>query len=67
MPLPTPKVDKSGNTDETQSEFISRCAGDTVMNKDYPDTKQRVAICYSQWDNKDKKEESKGFKIHIGG
>lgn len=59
MPIPTP------SKDETQSDFISRCAGDTAMNKDYPDTKQRVAICYSQWKNKDKKEETKSFKVHI--
>ena len=59
MPLPTPKKD------EDQKTFISRCAGDTTMNKDYPDTKQRVAVCYSQWKNKDK-EETKGFKVHIG-
>ncbi len=43
MPLITPK--KS----EKQGDFISRCAGDTTMNKDFPETKQRVAVCYSQW------------------
>lgn len=43
MPLPIPK--KS----EKQGDFISRCAGDETMNKDFPDNKQRVAVCYSQW------------------
>ena len=43
MPLPTPK--KS----EKQGDFISRCAGNETMNKDFKDTKQRVAVCYSQW------------------
>ena len=43
MPLILPK--KS----EKQSDFISRCAGNETMNKDFPDTKQRVAVCYSQW------------------
>lgn len=43
MPLPTPK--KS----EKQGDFISRCAGNETMNKDFPETKQRVAVCYSQW------------------
>jgi|688.fasta_scaffold851512_1 hypothetical protein len=43
MPLPLPK--KS----EKQGDFISRCAGDETMNKDFTNTKQRVAVCYSQW------------------
>jgi hypothetical protein len=44
MPLPKP------NKNEKQGNFISRCAGDETMNKDFPDQKQRVAVCYSQWD-----------------
>lgn len=43
MPLPNPKKN------EKQGDFISRCAGDETMNKDFPDNKQRVAVCYSQW------------------
>lgn len=43
MPLPTPKKN------EKQGDFISRCAGNETMNKDFKDTKQRVAVCYSQW------------------
>ena len=43
MPLPKP------NKNEKQGDFISRCAGDETMNKDLPDNKQRVAVCYSQW------------------
>jgi|688.fasta_scaffold00095_65 hypothetical protein len=43
MPLPKP------NKSEKQSDFISRCAGNETMNKDFPDQKQRVAVCYSQW------------------
>jgi hypothetical protein len=43
MPLPNPKKK------EKQGDFISRCAGDKTTNKDFPDTKQRVAVCYSQW------------------
>ena len=43
MPLPNPKKN------EKQGNFISRCAGDETMNKDFPDNKQRVAVCYSQW------------------
>lgn len=43
MPLPSPKKN------EKQGDFISRCAGNETMNKDFKDTKQRVAVCYSQW------------------
>lgn len=52
MPIPTPRRDKSGRKTEKKSEFISRCAGDSTMNKDYPDAKQRVAICYQKWEEK---------------
>lgn len=43
MPLVIPKKN------EKQGDFISRCAGNETMNKDFPNTKQRVAVCYSQW------------------
>ena len=44
MPLPKPK------NKEKKSEFVSRCIGDNQTGKDFPDQKQRVAVCYSQWD-----------------
>jgi hypothetical protein len=47
MPMPKPKKD------EQQKDFISRFMGDETMLKDYPDQKQRLAIAYSQWENKD--------------
>lgn len=50
MPIPKPK------DGETKKEFISRCMGDTVMVEDYPDNKQRAAVCYGAWDRKDEKE-----------
>jgi hypothetical protein len=37
---------------ETQEEFVGRCMGNSVMNTDYPDQKQRAAVCYSQWRKK---------------
>ena len=46
MPIPKP-----GKT-ESKSEFISRCLGDGVMNKEWPEQKQRAGICYSQWEKK---------------
>jgi hypothetical protein len=47
MPLVTPK--KS----EKQGDFVSRCMGDETMNKEFPDQKQRAAVCYSQFKKAD--------------
>lgn len=44
MPMPKPK---SG---EKKKDFLNRCMADDVMNDDYPDNKQRYAICNTQWD-----------------
>lgn len=43
MPLPIPTAE------EKEKDFIGRCMGDGVMNKEYPDGKQRTAVCYSQF------------------
>lgn len=43
MPIPKPRAG------ESQQDFISRCMGDSVMNSDYPDQKQRAAVCYNSW------------------
>lgn len=43
MPLPKP------SKKETEQEFVSRCMGDDMMNKEYKDQKQRAAICYNQY------------------
>jgi len=42
--MPIPSQDK----DEDKQKFVSRCMGDETMKKDYPDSKQRVAICLGQ-------------------
>jgi hypothetical protein len=42
--MPLPKRKKG----EKKDKFVSRCMGDSVMVKDYPDQKQRAAICYKQ-------------------
>jgi len=33
---------------ETRDEFIGRCMSDDVMVSEYPDLRQRSAICYLQ-------------------
>ena len=42
MPIPSRKQN------ENKQKFISRCMSSEVMKKDYPDSKQRVAICLGQ-------------------
>lgn len=53
MPIPKPK------TGEAQKDFISRCMSDDIMKRDYPKDKldQRLAICFTSWRAKGKKEE----------
>ena len=46
MPLPAPK------NNENHDDFIERCMSNEIMQKEYPDQKQRYAICQSQWDEK---------------
>lgn len=54
MPLPNP-----GNQ-ESEKDFIARCMGDAVMNEEFPDAKQRAAVCHTQWRDKDKKAKDTG-------
>jgi hypothetical protein len=42
--MPIPNIKKN----EDKQKFISRCMSDDVMKKEYPETKQRVAICLGQ-------------------
>ncbi len=51
MPLPKPRKN------EKQDDFISRCMSNETMKKEYGDNDQRLAICFSQWRKKEKKDE----------
>lgn len=44
MPLPSPKPT------EDRSEFISRCVRDSITKEEYPNIKQRVAVCVQQYE-----------------
>lgn len=48
MPIPKPKQN------EDSQKFVARCMGNETMKKDYPDQKQRVAICLGQTRKKTK-------------
>lgn len=39
MPIPNP------SEKENKQSFVQRCMSDDIMKKEYPDSKQRVAIC----------------------
>lgn len=43
MPLPMP------GKSEDEKTFVSRCMGNDTALSDFPDEKQRAAVCYSQW------------------
>lgn len=42
MPIP------ERNQDEDKTKFVARCMGNKTMVKEYPDNKQRIAICLGQ-------------------
>jgi hypothetical protein len=42
MPIPEPKKNQN------KQEFISECMSDETMKQEYPDGKQRTAVCLSQ-------------------
>jgi len=37
---------------EGERKFIARCMGSEVMKREFPDNKQRLAVCYSQFRRK---------------
>ena len=39
---------------ETKKGYISRCMSSEEAQRDFPDSKQRVAFCNSKWENKGK-------------
>jgi len=47
---------------EHKDDYISRCAGSAKMNDEFPDQKQRLAVCYSYWDKHKNESQSFTFK-----
>lgn len=45
---------------EKKSDFVSRCIGNEGMNKEFPNQRQRTAVCFSLWEQAKKKKQSKG-------
>ena len=46
MPIPKP------NPREKRKDYIERCMSDEVMKTEYPNEKQRLAVCAVQWSQK---------------
>lgn len=44
MPIPKPK------NNEKKSEFVNRCMQNLKDKGEFPDPKQRVAVCYNQFE-----------------
>lgn len=49
MPLPKPRAE------EKQDMFIQRCMSDNTMMIEYKRNDQRLAVCYIQWRDRNKK------------
>ena len=56
MPIPVPKNGQSSK------DFINSCMDDERMNAEYPDSKQRYAICMSQLEEAGRKTPKKKGK-----
>ena len=48
--MPLPKPEKS----QKRSDFVNNCMDNSVMLKEFPDNKQRAAVCHSQFSEKAK-------------
>lgn len=48
MPLPIP------TENEEQGAWVSRCMSIAQMNREFPNDDQRLAVCHSQFRNRDK-------------
>ena len=51
MPLPTPKAG------EKEQDFLNRCMGNEVLQSEFKDQDQRLAVCYSQWKKSKKRDD----------
>jgi len=46
MPIPKP------DPHEKMTEFLERCISDKVMQTEFPNERQRIAICAKEWSKK---------------
>jgi hypothetical protein len=48
MPIPKPA------DGEREEDFINRCMSDDIMVEEYPETDQRLGVCYQSWGDRNK-------------
>lgn len=58
MPIPKPDLRKS------EQKFIADCMGDKSLNKDFPNQKQRYAVCKTTFDRAKKAKASEDEEIN---
>lgn len=59
MPLPTP------NKKESKNDFVSRCVSALSDKDEFGDNKQRIAVCYAQYDKSKKSKAMEDIKIPL--
>lgn len=59
MPTPNP------GEKETKKKWLARCMANDVMVSEFPDSKQRYAICNQKWRDKDKKKSDEEYEMVI--
>ena len=57
MPIPKP------NAGENRDDFMGRCLSSDIMQREYSDMGQRLAVCISSFDDKDEKMESETLEL----
>lgn len=57
MPLPNPK------DGEEQDKWTERCMSNDMMKNEFPDNKQRLAVCFQKWRDKDKEKKSEDSQM----
>lgn len=57
MPIPRP------SKEEDKTKFLSRCMSDKVMNKEFPERRQRFAVCNKAWERKSQTVSEKSIRI----
>ena len=55
MPLPSP------NKKQGEDSFVSNCMSNETMKREFPNKKQRLAVCYSK--HKNSKKNSKSSEV----
>jgi len=50
---------------ETEEEFITRCMSDEEAQETFPNEEQRLAFCYSVWDEEEQKANYRGSEIDL--